>query len=164
MYHRSDCALLEGMNVKPIAALALAGALFAACTPASDGTASDSGTPTSTSAKSKAPTKPKPHYTVAQQQAIKSAQNYLSMGSGFSKAGLIEQLSSKAGEGFKRADAVFAVNHVKVDWNAQAVESAKNYMDMGGFSRASLIEQLSSKAGDQFTHAQAVYAANKVGL
>jgi hypothetical protein len=56
------------------------------------------------------------------------------------------------------------VNHLNVNWNEQAVKSAKSYMEMGGFSRASLIDQLESKAGEGFTHAQAVYAANKVGL
>lgn len=83
---------------------------------------------------------------------------------GFSRAGLIQQLSSKAGEGFEMADAVFAVGHIEVDWNKEAVESAKAYLQMGGFSRASLTEQLSSTAGEQFTLAQATYAANQVGL
>lgn len=111
--------------------------------------------------KAKAPAAPK--YTVAQQQAMQSAQSYLDM-SGFSRAGLIQQLTSKAGEGFEMADAVFAVNHIKVDWSKEAVESAKSYLEMGGFSRAGLIEQLSSPAGDQFTVAQATYAADHVGL
>jgi len=101
--------------------------------------------------------------TVAQQNAIESAQSYLDM-SGFSRAGLIQQLSSKAGEGFKRDDAVFAVNHVKVDWNKEAVESAKSYLEMSSFSRGGLIQQLSSKSGEQFTRAQATYAANRAGL
>jgi Host cell surface-exposed lipoprotein len=106
-----------------------------------------------------------PKYTVAQQNAIQSAQNYLSIGSGFSRAGLIQQLTSKAGSGFKLDDAVFAVNHVKVDWNKQAVLSAKNYLSIGtGFSRTGLIQQLTSKAGSGFTLAQATYAANHVGL
>jgi hypothetical protein len=100
---------------------------------------------------------------VARQQAIESAQNYLDMG-GFSRAGLIDQLTSSYGEQFTYALAVFAVDHVQVNWNQQAVESAKSYMSMGGFSRASLIDQLTSSYGEQFTYAQAVYAANKVGL
>lgn len=104
-----------------------------------------------------------PSYTIAQENAIQSAQSYLDM-SGFSRAGLIQQLSSKAGEGYKLRLAVFAVNHIKVNWNKEAVESAKSYLEMGGFSRASLIQQLSSKAGEQFTHQQAVFAANHVGL
>jgi hypothetical protein len=49
-----------------------------------------------------------PDFTVAQENAIESAQSYLDM-SGFSRAGLIHQLTSKAGEGYKMADAEFAV-------------------------------------------------------
>ena len=101
--------------------------------------------------------------TVAQQQAIESADSYLDMG-GFSRAGLLQQLSSSAGEGFPKGVAKFAITHVLVNWNEQAVESAKGYLEMGGFSRAGLIQQLSSSAGEGFTHAQAVYAVNQVGL
>ena len=110
-----------------------------------------------------APKAAKPSYTMAQKQAIGSAKNYLSF-SAFSKAGLIEQLSSKAGDGYALKDARFAVNHITVDWNKQAAASAKNYLKMSSFSRAGLIEQLSSAAGEKFTHAQAVYGVNKVGL
>ena len=110
-------------------------------------------------------TPPASNMTVAQQQAVESAKTYLAMGSGFSRAGLIQQLSSSAGEGFPEAVAIFAVDHLHVNWNEQAVESAKGYMSsIGGFSRAGLIQQLSSSAGAGFTYAQAVYAANKVGL
>ncbi|WP_151081442.1 Ltp family lipoprotein [Nocardioides cynanchi] len=106
-----------------------------------------------------------PQFTVAQKNAIQSAQNYLAIGTGFSRAGLIGQLTSKAGSGFKLADSVFAVNHIKVDWNKQAVIAAKNYLNIGtGFSRTGLIQQLTSRAGSQFTLAQATYAANHVGL
>jgi Host cell surface-exposed lipoprotein len=104
-----------------------------------------------------------PEPTVAQEQALESAKSYLDMG-GFSRAGLIDQLHSSAGEGFKMADAKWAVNHAHANWNHQAVLSAKSYLDMGGFSRASLIDQLSSSAGEGFTLAQATYAANQVGL
>ena len=110
---------------------------------------------------SSAPAAPAP--TVAQEQALDAAKSYLDMG-GFSKAGLIEQLTSSAGEGFEMADARWAVRHAHADWNEQAVESAKSYLDMGGFSRESLIEQLTSSAGEQFTLAQATYAADQVGL
>ena len=81
---------------------------------------------------------------------------------GFSKAGLIDQLSSPAGDGYSKADATFAANHVDVDWNAEAVEAAKDYLEISSFSEQALIDQLSSSAGDQFTPAQARYAVNKV--
>jgi len=106
---------------------------------------------------------PKPALTTSEEQAIESANSYLSMG-GFSRAGLINQLTSKYGEGFSATDAVFAVDHVKVNWNQQAVESAKSYLQMGGFSRAGLIDQLTSQYGEKFTLAQATYAVDHVGL
>jgi hypothetical protein len=109
------------------------------------------------------PAKQTQHYTMSQQQAIGSAKDYLAM-TGFSRAGLIDQLSSSAGDGFSKADARFAVDHLHVNWNQQAVRSAKDYLHMTHFSRAGLIEQLSSSAGDGYTKAQAIYAVNHVGL
>jgi Host cell surface-exposed lipoprotein len=105
--------------------------------------------------------KPKPEMTASQERAVQSAEDYLDY-QAFSKKGLIQQLSSDAGEGFPRADAVFAVNHVDVDWREQAVKAARSYLDMQSFSRSGLIEQLSSSAGEGFTRAQAQYAVNKV--
>jgi Host cell surface-exposed lipoprotein len=102
--------------------------------------------------------------TVSQQQALESAQSYLDLGSGFSRAGLIAQLDSPYGGKFSVADATWAADHSGADWDAQAVLAAKGYMQLGGFSRASLIDQLDSPYGGQFTLAQATYAANQVGL
>jgi len=102
--------------------------------------------------------------TVAQQQAVDAAQGYLQMGSGFSHEGLLQQLTSSAGNGFSTADAEFAINYLHPDWDQQAVDAAKGYMQMGGFSRDSLIQQLTSSAGNGFTQAQAEYAASQVGL
>jgi hypothetical protein len=107
--------------------------------------------------------KPKPKTTVAQREAIESAKSYLEDGA-FSRAGLIKQLDSKYGEGFKKSDAVYAVDHIKVNWYSEAVESARSYLDDGGFSRAGLIQQLHSSYGEGFTLKQATYAVNKVGL
>jgi hypothetical protein len=103
--------------------------------------------------------------TTEQEQAVQSAKSYLSLGKGFSRAGLIKQLSSSYGEGFPRDVAVFAVDSLNVDWDAQAVASAKSYMSLGtGFSRAGLIQQMSTSYGEGFTQAQASYAADAVGL
>ncbi len=100
-----------------------------------------------------------------QQNAIDSAQNYLDF-MAFSKQGLIDQLSSPAGDDYPEDVAVFAVEHIEddVDWNEQAVKSAENYLDLMPFSRNELIDQLSSDAGDGFTREQAEYAADQVGL
>lgn len=106
---------------------------------------------------------PAPHYTASEEQAIGSAEDYLQT-QAFSQAGLIEQLSSKYGEGFSVADATFAVNHITVDWSREAVKSAHEYLSTGHFSRAGLIQQLSSSYGEGFTLAQATYAADHVGL
>lgn len=102
-----------------------------------------------------------PEMTSAQENALEAAQNYLDL-TGFSKAGLIQQLSSSAGDGYSKADATFAANNVGADWNEEAVEAAQNYLDVTAFSKAGLIQQLSSSAGDKFTPAQARYAADKV--
>jgi hypothetical protein len=101
--------------------------------------------------------------TSAQQNAVAAAQNYLSI-AGFSKQGLIDQLSSSAGDGYSLSDATVAVDSLTVDWNAQAVRAAKAYLQTSPFSCQDLVQQLSSSAGDQYTKAQAQYAATKVGI
>jgi hypothetical protein len=126
----------------------------AASTPADQSTAS---------ATSASKAKPKAELSAGRKNAIRSAKSYLDL-SGFSRAGLIQQLTSKAGDGFSRADATYAVDHIGADWNAEAVESAKSYLDLSGFSRSGLIEQLTSTAGDRYTKAQAEHAADEVGL
>lgn len=98
------------------------------------------------------------------QQAVDAAQGYLGMGTGFSQQGLLKQLTSSYGAGFTEAQAEYAINNLHPDWDAQAVDAAKGYMQIGGFSRASLIQQLTSSYGAGFTEAQAEYAASQVGL
>ena len=100
--------------------------------------------------------------TGPQKNALRSAKSYLSF-SGFSRAGLIAQLSSEYGDGYSVADATAAVNSLSVDWNAQAVRSAKQYLKIMGFSCSGLIDQLSSNFGDQYTRSQAAYGAQKAG-
>lgn len=102
-----------------------------------------------------------PSMTIAQQQAVEATQNYLSLGTGFSYDGLLRQLTSSAGSGFAQSDAEFAINYVHPDWDAQAVEAAKDYLQLGGFSQASLLQQLTSSAGSGFTEAQGEYAVNQ---
>lgn len=113
------------------------------------------------------PAKPKPPVgpvlTAAQEQARGSAQDYLSMDSGFSRQGLIDQLSSSAGDQYSVKDATVAVDSLKENWNAQAVLSAKAYLGMSHFSCAELVDQLSSAAGAHFTLPQAQYGAKEAG-
>lgn len=100
--------------------------------------------------------------TGPQKNAVRSAKQYLSI-SGFSRDGLIEQLSSSAGDGYEVADATAAVDSLNVDWNENAVRSAKQYLSLTGFSCKGLIEQLSSSAGDKYTESQATYGARQAG-
>lgn len=96
---------------------------------------------------------------VSQQNAVRAAENYLSM-MPFSYKGLIQQLT--VGEGYSTADATFAVNSITVDWNAQAAKAAQNYLDMMAFSHDGLIQQLI--VGDGYTPAQAAYGVATTGL
>lgn len=97
-----------------------------------------------------------------QKNAVRSAINYLDM-TGFSRDGLISQLSSPYGDGYSLDDATAAVDSLSVDWSAQAVRSAKQYLSMMGFSCRGLIDQLSSDAGDKYTVQQATYGAQQAG-
>lgn len=101
--------------------------------------------------------------TTAQANAIQAAERYLAM-SAFSRSGLIQQLSSRYGEGYSRADAVYAVDHVAVDWSAQAVRAAGQHLAERSYSREGLMHQLKARYGDGFTHAEAVHAVYEAGL
>lgn len=98
-----------------------------------------------------------PTQTLSQKNAIKSAESYVRIG-GFSKERLITQLEF---EQFSNADAVYAVDNIRVDWNDQAKRSAESYNNIGGFSRGRLIEQLKFEG---FTKEQAEYGVNAIGL
>ena len=99
----------------------------------------------------------------SQQQAVGSAESYLEF-SGFSRQGLIDQLSSEYGDQFSVEDATVAVDSLNVDWNAEAVESAQSYLEFSNFSCQGLIDQLSSEFGDQYTVEEATYGANQTGI
>lgn len=104
-------------------------------------------------------------FSTEEKNAISAAENYLDF-MPFSKKGLIQQLSSDAGDGYPKEVAETAVEHIEsdVDWNEQATKAAENYQDLMPMSRSELINQLSSDAGDGFTKEQAEHAANEVGL
>ncbi|MCB1297838.1 MAG: Ltp family lipoprotein [Microthrixaceae bacterium] len=108
----------------------------------------------------------KPKLTLAQENAVRSASQYLDV-MPFSRAGLINQLTSEYGSGFAPEDAEFAVATLeqagKVDWNAEAAEAAKSYLDVMAFSRDGLFEQLTSSYGAGFTPEQAEAGLAAVG-
>ena len=82
---------------------------------------------------------------------------------GFSRDGLIHQLSAEYGDSYKVADATVAVDSLDVDWNKQAARSAEQYLSMRGFACKGLIHQLSASAGDKYTANQAKYGAQQAG-
>lgn len=100
-------------------------------------------------------------FSAEQKNAYRAALNYLDF-TGFSKAGLIDQLSSEYGDKYPVEVAEFAVQYLEdndlVDWQAEAVESAQSYLELSGFSRAGLIDQLSSEYGDKYTAEEAAAA------
>jgi len=139
-----------------------------ATTTESPGTSTPSGTSSAAAAtESRTPVAtqaaPESNLTASQRNAVRSAESYLSF-TGFSRQGLIDQLSSEFGDQYPVQDATIAVDSLDVDWNAEAVESAEAYLSFSGFSCQGLIDQLSSDFGDQYTLDQATYAATQVGL
>lgn len=93
--------------------------------------------------------------------ALNKANSYLS-NMYFSKAGLFNQLTSKAGSGFSEEAAQYAVDNVKVDWKEMALGQAGSYLKSSSFSKLGLYNQLTSKAGSKFLPEEAQYAVDNV--
>ena len=80
-----------------------------------------------------------------------------------SKAGLLDQLTSKDGEGFTQAAGEYAVNHIQANWNENALKCAKDYEKTEHLSRADVQDQLGSSiddGGEGFTQSEVQYAMN----
>lgn len=151
------------MKFRIIAATGAAALALAAGIGCAGGATPDSSTPIVVTSEQE-PTKPSgPPVSAEQQNATRDAKSYLAM-QGFSRKGLIEQLSSDAGDGYPVKAATAAVDSLHVDWNEQAARTAKSYLKTQAFSRKGLIEQLESDSGDGYTHTQAVYGVTKAGL
>ena len=98
--------------------------------------------------------KPTAGFTMAQLNAIDTAQSYLSF-MAFSRSGLIDQLVF---EGYSVNDAEFAVDFLSTDWTEQAYQKAKEYLDFSPFSLDGLIAQLEFEG---FTTEQATTGATR---
>lgn len=79
-----------------------------------------------------------------------------------SKAAIYDQLISKSGDKFPEDAAKYAVDHVKADWNKNALESAKTYQKDMNMSTAEIKDQLTSNSGDKFTPEEAQYAVDNL--
>lgn len=76
-----------------------------------------------------------------------------------SKQAIYDQLTSSYGEGFPADAAQYAVDNMTgVDWNANALEKAKQYYYDMAMSKSAVYDQLTSSYGEQFTASQAQYA------
>jgi Host cell surface-exposed lipoprotein len=93
----------------------------------------------------------------SQENALRTAKQFLDMGTGFSHAGLIYQLER---EGYSAEDARYAADNVNADWNQQAAMSAKHYL-VPGLSHVGLVDWL-ERLG--YTPAQAEYGTTAAGL
>ena len=99
------------------------------------------------------------HATSQQTAALHSAETYAN-DMNMSKAAILDQLTSDAGDKFAQSDAQYAVDHVKADWNKNALKSAESYQKDQDMSTEEIRDQLTSPDGDQFTQEQADYAIN----
>lgn len=107
------------------------------------------------------PSQPEPNsvtqsMTKGQENALKSAENYLEF-MAFSYEGLLDQLEY---EGYSTEEATFAVDNCGANWNEQALLSAQNYLNTMAFSYTGLIDQLEYEG---FTAEQATYGADNCG-
>ena len=76
-----------------------------------------------------------------------------------SKKAIYDQLTSSYGEGFPADAAQYAIDNMTgVDWNANALEKAKQYYYNMPMSKSAVYDQLTSEYGEQFTASQAQYA------
>lgn len=89
--------------------------------------------------------------------ALKSAEDYLAF-MPFSKAGLLDQLTSEHGSQFPKDAAEYAVENVEVDWKEQALLAAIQYRETMSMSKKAIHDQLTSEYGERFTKKQADYA------
>lgn len=76
-----------------------------------------------------------------------------------SKKGVYDQLTSSYGEGFSADAAQYAIDNMTgVDWNANALEKAKQCYYNMSMSKSAVYDQLTSEYGEQFTASEAQYA------
>ncbi|WP_125711583.1 Ltp family lipoprotein [Companilactobacillus kedongensis] len=74
-----------------------------------------------------------------------------------SKTGIYDQLTAKSGDNLSTSVAQYAVDHVKANWNTNALATAETYRNIS-MSKREIYEQLISKDGDKFTSDEANYA------
>jgi len=79
-----------------------------------------------------------------------------------SKAGIYDQLISPNGEKFSKESAQYAIDNVKIDYNANALKKAQTYQKEMSMSPSAVYDQLVSESGEKFTAAEAQYAKDNL--
>lgn len=91
--------------------------------------------------------------------AVKKAESYAQI-MHMSKQGIYDQLTSEYGEQFTKEAADYAMEHVDIDWNANALKKAEDYSSTMHMSKSGIYDQLISEHGEQFTKEEAQYAVD----
>ncbi|HHO5503772.1 TPA: Ltp family lipoprotein, partial [Staphylococcus aureus] len=97
--------------------------------------------------------------TREQKSALNKAKTYSSV-MHMSKDGIYNQLISEA-DGFKEADAKYAVDNLKADYKKNALAKAKDYAKTQNMSNDAIYNQLTSSV-EGFTEEQARYAVDNL--
>lgn len=96
--------------------------------------------------------------TAEERAALNTATDYASE-MDMSKQGVYDQLVSSSGEGFTTEASQYAIDHLSgINWNANALATAKSYQKDMDMSQNEIMDQLTSKDGEQFTQSEAQYA------
>lgn len=115
-----------------------------------------------TPAPTPAPTEPaKPKVSTEYISALVKAELYGTT-MDMSKKGIYDQLTSEYGEKFSKESAKYAVDTIKIDYNANALKKAEMYQKEMSMSPSAIYDQLISEYGEKFTVAEAKYAKDNL--
>ncbi|MBU3126046.1 Ltp family lipoprotein [Clostridium tagluense] len=109
----------------------------------------------------KTPTPAKPTISTEYISALAKAELYGTT-MNMSKKGIYDQLTSEYGEKFSKESAQYAVDNVKIDYNANALKKAEMYQKEMSMSPSAVYDQLVSEHGEKFTQAEAQYARDNL--
>ena len=98
------------------------------------------------------------HTTTSKDDVLAKAEIYAGDGFYMSKNAIFQQMTSKAGDNMPADQVQAAIDQLKVDYNKNAVESAKMYTKNSPLSEQGLLIDLTSPTFGAFTDDQAAYA------
>lgn len=103
----------------------------------------------------------KPTVPTEYTSALASAETYGTT-MNMSKVAIYDQLISPNGDKFSAKSAQYAVDNIKIDYNANALKSAQTYQKSMNMSPSAIYDQLISSEGDKFTSSEAQYAKDNL--